>query len=81
MKVDFRVHGVASSFANVKTEVDGEQLNASVPSLEVELVTVSERNGNLTLRFVGGGIEDAKKLFQPNAVVSAEFSAAAYEKK
>lgn len=73
MNVDFRVHGVAKGSANVRTEVDGETLTASVPALEVELVTVSDRSGNLTLRFVGSSIEAAAELFKPDAEISATF--------
>ena len=73
MKVDFLVHTVSNQSANVPTEVDGEAMNASVPCLEVELVTKLERHGTLTLRFVGGGIAEAKELFKPDAYITADF--------
>lgn len=77
MKVDFKVHGVAAGYANVRTEVDGEALTASVPCLEVELVTMSERSGSLTLRFVGSAMEEAKEMFSADKVLSATFEAQA----
>lgn len=77
MNVDFRVHSVAKGFANVRTEVDGEMLTASVPSLEVELVTVSERSGTLTLRFVGSAIEAAADLYKQDAEINGTFGAKA----
>jgi len=73
MKVDFRVHGIGNGNANVRTEVEGESITATVPCLEVELVTTSERSGNLTLRFVGSSIEEARKLFARDAVLTATF--------
>lgn len=73
MKVAFRVHGVSEQRVNVQTEVDGETLQASVPCLEVELVTASERSGNLTLRFTGSQKEEAQELFQKDAVIVADF--------
>lgn len=74
MKVNFKVHGVSDGFANVRTEVDGETLTASVPALEVELVTEAERSGSLTLRFVGSAINDARELFTKDAKISADFA-------
>lgn len=73
MKVDFKVHGVAEGRANVPTDVDGETVIATVPCLEVELVTTSERNGNLTLRFVGSSIDAARALFTRDAAIAATF--------
>lgn len=75
MNVEFKVHGVANGNANVRTEVDGEPITATVPCLEVELVTVAERSGSLTLRFVGSAIEDARKLFAKDAQLTATFAA------
>lgn len=68
MKVEFKVHGIAKGAANVRTDVDGEMLTASVPCVEVELVTVSERSGSLTLRFVGASMEEALKRFTPDSI-------------
>ena len=76
MKVEFKVHGVSKGQANVRTEVDGEPITASVPCLEVEMTTVAERSGSLTLRFVGSAMEEARELFQPDAVLTANFEAA-----
>jgi hypothetical protein len=73
MKVAFRVHGVAEGRANVATEVDGETLQATVPCLEVELVTESVRHGNQTLRFTGSQMEEAKELFQKDAKIIGDF--------
>lgn len=74
MKVGFRVHTVAESRANARTEVEGEMLTASIPCLEVELVTIQERSGTLTLRFVGSAMEDARKMFTADKVIYADFS-------
>jgi len=73
MKIEFRVHGVSRSRANVPTEVDGEMMTASVPCLEVELVTTNTRSGNLTLRLVGAQIADGEELFKQDAVITADF--------
>lgn len=77
MKFDFKVHGVASGQANVRTEVDGEPMTATVPCLEVELVTASERNGNLVLRIVGSSLSEAVALFAKDALIEGEFKAKA----
>ncbi len=74
MNVEFKVHGVANAYTNVATEVDGEAISASVPCLEVELVTTSVRSGNLTLRFVGASIAEARELFSADAVLVASFA-------
>jgi hypothetical protein len=76
MKVDFKVHGVSKGFANARTEIDGETITASVPCTEVELTTVAERSGSLTLRFVGSAMGQAEELFKKDALVSAEFTGA-----
>ncbi len=68
MKVEFKVHGVAKGMANVRTEVDGETLTAAIPCVEVELVTIAERSGSLTLRFVGSAMEEAVEKFTPDSV-------------
>lgn len=81
MKVDFKVHGVSSGFANARTDVDGETITASIPCTEVELTTVAERSGSLTLRFVGSAMEQAKQLFKPDALVSADFTSSAPAEK
>lgn len=73
MNVEFRVHTVAEARANARTEVDGETLTASIPCLEVELTTVQERSGTLTLRFVGSAMEDARKLFAADKIFHADF--------
>jgi hypothetical protein len=73
MKVNFKVHGVSKGFANARTEIDGETITASVPCLEVELTTVAERSGSLTLRFVGSSMEQAAELFKQDALLSADF--------
>ncbi len=74
MKVEFKVHGVAQGTANIRTEIEGEMLTASVPCLEVELVTVAERSGSLTLRFVGAAIEEAKEIYVKDAVLTGTFA-------
>ena len=77
MNVEFKVHGVSNGSTNVATVVDGEDITASVPCLEVELVTTSDRSGNLTLRFVGSSIAEARELFGKDAVLTASFAAKA----
>lgn len=76
MNVEFRVHGVSNGNANVRTEVDGEPITATVSCLEVELVTIAERSGSLTLRFVGSAMEEAKALFVQDAKLTATFAGA-----
>lgn len=73
MKIDFKVHGVSKGNANVRTEVDGEAMTATVPCTEVELVTLSERSGNLTLRLVGDAMARAAELFKQDTIVTATF--------
>jgi hypothetical protein len=75
MKVEYKVHGVAKGMANVPTEVDGEPITASVPCLEVELVTVSQRHGNQTLRFIGSQMAEAEELYKPDAEIMVTFEA------
>lgn len=70
MEIKFRVHTAVDARANVATEVDGATVQASIPCFEVELVTPSPRDGNLTLRFVGDKIADAKELFKHDAEVT-----------
>src|SRR5690349_2642170 len=73
MDVEFVVHSVAQAQANVQTQVDGETMTAQVPCIEVELATVAERSGTLTLRLVGSGMAAAKDLFKPDAKITATF--------
>lgn len=81
MKVDFKVHGVSRGSANTQHEEDGEVITATLPCLEVELTTVAQRSGSLTLRFVGSAIEQAKELFQPDAVLTATFETVVKDSK
>lgn len=74
MNIDFKVHGVSKGNANVPTEVDGEPMTATVPCLEVELVTTSPRSGNLTLRLVGDAMKSGADLFKQDAVLTATFA-------
>ncbi len=68
MKVEFKVHGISKGTATVKTEVDGEEVTASLPSLEVELVSVKQRHGNIVLRFVGQEMAEAQDKFKQDGV-------------
>jgi hypothetical protein len=79
MKIPFKVHGVAEGRANVRAEVNGEIVNATVPCLEVELVTVSEQSGNLTLRFTGSQIEPARRHYTRDKIIEADFGETAEE--
>lgn len=72
MIVEFRVHTVAEARANVRTEVEGEMLTASIPCVEVELTTVQERSGTLTLRFVTA-MDEARQFFTADKIVHADF--------
>lgn len=74
MIVEFKVHTVAMTKTNAKTNVDGEELQAQVDCLEVELVTVKQRHGTIPLRFVGSEIEEAKALFVVDRIIPVEFS-------
>jgi len=78
MKIDYRVHGVASGQASIQTEVNGESLGASMPCLEVELTSVDGRSGSTILRIVGSQINEAKEKFKAGSVVTAEFTPKAY---
>jgi ABC-type sulfate/molybdate transport systems ATPase subunit len=73
MNIEFRVHTVANSHSNVKAEVNGETINALAPALEVELVPASGSGGSLTLRVIGGQMEEAKGIFKENATIVADF--------
>lgn len=75
MKIKFKVHNVSRSVASATTVIDGETVPATVPCLEVELVTLSERHGNVTFRFTGTAMADARELFQPDAVIVGGFEA------
>lgn len=68
MKIEFKVHGTSKQQVNAATQIDGETIMAQVPCFEVELVTVAERSGSLTLRFVGSAIEEAQSKFAPDSV-------------
>jgi len=81
MKVPFRVHGLSTGSVNVPAQVDGQDMRASISCFEVELVTASDRDGNLILRFVGDSIEEAKKLFKQDGVYVAKFEQEGYEEE
>ena len=81
MKVEFKVHGTSMGNANMRADVDGETLTGTVPCFEVELTTVAERSGTLTLRFVGSSIDGAKELFSKDAMITADFSSQKKEEK
>lgn len=70
MQVQFRVHGVSNGSTAVETEVDGQKMTATVACVEVELVTVSQRHGSLTLRFVGAEREAALARFIPGETLT-----------
>jgi hypothetical protein len=80
MKIDFKVHGVSKGQANVPTMVEGESITGQVPCLEVELTTVLERNGSLTLRFVGASIDEAQAFYTKDKVLTATFAEKAADK-
>lgn len=66
MQIKFKVHSVTPSAENVTATVNGEQVIASVPAVQVELV--SDHYGSLILKFVGSEAEEAKKTFSVDAV-------------
>lgn len=74
MKVDFEVHTAVMEKTNAATMVDGEEMQAQVDCLSVEMRTMKVRHGSLTLRFVGTEMEQAKSLFKPGSVITADFS-------
>lgn len=74
MKVEFIVNGANNGTANVRTEVNGESINAAAPAFEVELVSV-QGNSGLTLRFIGGQANEARETFKPGAKVVGDFTA------
>jgi len=75
MKVNFNINGVSKGNAGVNTEVAGEPMRASVPCLEVELIAADGMSGSLTLRFVGGSMQEAQDVFKPGKKISADFTA------
>lgn len=66
MQVKFTVHSVTPSSENASVDFNGEQIVATVPAVQVELV--SDHYGSLILKFVGSEAEEAKKAFTVNAV-------------
>lgn len=66
MQIKFKVHSVTPSSENVTATVNGEQVNATVGAVQVELV--SDHYGSLILKFVGSEAEEAKNAFTVDAV-------------
>lgn len=80
MIIEFKVHTMAMTKTNARTTVDGEDLQAQVDCLEVELTTVKARHGTMTLRFIGSEIEEAKAIYKQDASISVDFKAPAAKK-
>lgn len=74
MKIEFDVHRVSEQIVHKNVEHEGETLRAEVKALEVELTTVADDHGTLTLRFLGSAVDAASKAFPPGKRVAAEFS-------
>lgn len=66
MQVKFTVHSVTPSSKNATVDFNGEQVVATIPAVEVELV--SDHYGSLILKFVGSEAEEAKSAFVKDAV-------------
>jgi hypothetical protein len=75
MITKFKVHGVSRIQATRTVKMDGQDVQAQVPCLEVELMTEDAASGSLTLRFFGDKIEAATEMFQPDAELNAEWNA------
>lgn len=76
MITKFKVHGANRVPFSRPVQVDGQTLMASVPCLEVELVTEDVASGSLTLRFFGDKIEEAAAIYVVDADLDASWSAA-----
>lgn len=72
MIVDFKVHTVHKSQVNSTGMVDGKEVLSTTAALEVELVTVASRHGNLVLRFVGDEVDVAKAYYTKDRVIQIE---------
>ncbi len=78
MKVAYTVHRCnRSSQDALVTLASGQQVTASVPVVEAELVSADGAHGTVTLRFMGEEADAAAELFTKDAVIEAEFGAAA----
>lgn len=74
MNIDFKVHNVSLTKKTADVELNGAKIQADVPVLEVELVTMEPLHGSLTLRFTGAQIEPARSVFAPDKIVSWDLS-------
>lgn len=76
MNVVFKVHGVSKVPVSMETMVGDEKVVASVPCLEVELVTEAAISGSLTLRFFGKDMPAAEALYVQDALINSEMTSA-----
>jgi hypothetical protein len=64
----FTVHSVTNGTETVSATVNGEEVQATVAAFEVELV--SDHYGTLRLKFTGKEIDEAKKKFEVDEILT-----------
>ncbi len=77
MKLNFRVHSVVATDMTRKVTFEGEEMVATIPSLEVELTwdnVASREHGSQTLRFVGSDMDEARHIFVVDQDIQVEYS-------
>ncbi len=72
MKIEFVVHEISTTTRSADVDYLGEKISASIPIMEVQLVTKDPMHGSLTLRFTGKAAVDARARFKPDATVAWE---------
>jgi hypothetical protein len=73
MKLRYSVHRVSSHpFPTQATLPSGETVEATVHSIEVELVPVDHHGGTVLHRFIGQAAAEASKIFHQGDVVALE---------
>jgi hypothetical protein len=72
MKFEFLVHRAHQTTVSRLVDVEGEQVSAPIPALEVELVSTKQGSGTYTHRFLGSEIEEAKTKFVEGTTVVLE---------
>lgn len=73
MKLLYRVHRASTHQHPVKAKLaSGEEVDALVHSVELELVPIDHHGGTVLHRFVGKEAEEAAKTFHQGDAVSLE---------
>lgn len=76
MNIPMRVHRVSTHPVEVEVHYNGEKAIASLPELEVELMS-DDGHGSHMVRFRSAGdIAAAKALFKPSSTVMMSYAAA-----